>query len=129
MNGRKTIFGAASAIDTSDGTSAHTTPVYVVRDGLRFWKFDGLDELFEKRMTSLAQIEEIVASAKQLDAEGKLEWDRYRKQLALQGDLLLERVTQARNMYDDLKRAAVAEQYRFYSFGDAMLILPGVSLL
>jgi hypothetical protein len=93
-----------------EGTSAHTTPVYIVREGLRFWKFNSLDELFQKRLTSLGQIERIVAEAKQLDAEGKLEQDRYRKQLALQGDLLLERVTQARKLYDELNRVAEAER-------------------
>jgi len=95
-----------------EGTSAHTTPVYVVREGLRFWKFDGLEDLITKRLDSLSQIEKIVADAKKLDAEGKLEKDRYRKQLALQGDALLERVTSARNLYADLKRTAEAERGR-----------------
>lgn len=93
-----------------EGTSAHTTPVYIVREGLRFWKFDDLEDLIAKRLESLAQIEQIVADAKKLDAEGKLEKDRYRKQLALQGDALLERVTQSRNLYADLKRTAESER-------------------
>ena len=100
---------AARAV-AGDGTSAHTTPVYVICDGLRFWKYDGLGELFEKRLASLGQIEETVAEARRLDAEGKLESDRYRKQLARQGDALLERVTLARNLYEDLKRMAEAER-------------------
>ncbi|MEI2722386.1 MAG: CehA/McbA family metallohydrolase [Verrucomicrobiota bacterium] len=93
-----------------DGTSAHTTPIYIVRAGLRFWKYDGVDELIAKRLASLAEIEQIVADAKQLNAEGKLEKDRYRKQLALQGDALLERVTRARNLYANLQRTAEAER-------------------
>jgi len=95
-----------------DGTSAHTTPVYVVREGLRFWKFDGLEALLEKRESSLAQIEQLVAEARRDDAAGKLERDRYRKQLALQGDLLLERVALARKIYQDLQRVAEAERPR-----------------
>ena len=95
-----------------DGTSAHTTPVYVVREGLRFWKFDGLEALLEKRESSLAQIEQIVAEARRDNAEGKLERDRYRKQLALQGDLLLQRVALARKIYQDLQRVAEAERPR-----------------
>jgi hypothetical protein len=93
-----------------DGTSAHTTPVYVMREGLRFWRMEGLDELFARRQNSLEQIEQIVAEARRLDAEGKLENDRYRKQLAIQGDLLLQRVTQARLLYEELKRTAEAER-------------------
>jgi hypothetical protein len=103
-------FWIAARARTGDGTSAHTTPVYVVREGLRFWKMDGLEELFTKRQTSLDQIEQIVADARRLDAEGKLESDRYRKQLALQGDLLLQRVAQARTLYEELKRTAKAER-------------------
>jgi len=94
----------------SEGTSAHTTPVYVIRDGLRFWKFDSLPALFEKRLASLDQITEIVGDAKAQDAQGKLERDRYQKQLALQGDLLLERVARARHLYDELKHVAESER-------------------
>ena len=59
---------------------------------------------------SLAEIEQFVADARRDDAEGKLEHDRYRKQLALQGDLLLERVALARKLYEDLERVAKAER-------------------
>jgi len=100
----------AARARAGDGTSAHTTPVYVVREGLRFWKIEGLEELFAKRQTSLDQIEQIVADARRLDAEGKLGNDRYRKQLAVQGDLLLQRVAQARGVYEGLKRIAEAER-------------------
>ena len=100
----------AARARAGDGTSAHTTPVYVIRDGLRFWKYDGLDELFAKRLASLGQIEEIVAEARRLDAAGKLENDRYRKQLAKQGDALLERVVLARQLYERLKQVAEAEK-------------------
>ncbi|MCW5553999.1 MAG: CehA/McbA family metallohydrolase [Verrucomicrobiae bacterium] len=93
-----------------DGTSAHTTPVYVVREGLRFWKMDGLDELFARRQNSLEQIEQLVADARRFNTAGKLENDRYRKQLALQGGLLLQRVAQARLLYEELKRTAEAER-------------------
>jgi hypothetical protein len=100
----------AARAQAGDGTSAHTTPVYVIRDGMRFWKFNGLDALFERRKANLAEIEQIVADARRDDAEGKLENNRYRKQLALQGDLLLQRVAQARQLYKDLERVADAER-------------------
>lgn len=100
----------AARARAGDGTSAHTTPVYVVREGLRFWKIEGLEELFAKRQASLNQIDQIVADARRLDAEGKLGNDRYRKQLAVQGDLLLQRVAQARGVYEELKRSAEAER-------------------
>ncbi len=95
-----------------DGTSAHTTPVYVVRDGLRFWKFEALDELLAQREESLRQIEGIVAEAQRLEAEGRLDNDRYRQQLARQGPALLERVTLVRQVYADLRRVAESERPR-----------------
>jgi hypothetical protein len=100
----------AARARAGDGTSAHTTPVYAIREGLRFWKYDGLDELIATRLASLGQVEGIVSDARRLDAEGKLESDRYRKELAKQGDALLERVALARNLYEDLKRVADAER-------------------
>jgi hypothetical protein len=100
----------AARAQAGDGTSAHTTPVYIIRDGLRFWRFDGLDALFERRKANLAEVEQIVADARRDDAQGKLENNRYRKQLALQGDLLLQRVAQARLLYADLERVANAER-------------------
>jgi hypothetical protein len=100
----------AARARAGDGTSAHTTPVYVIRDGLRFWKHDSLEALLAKREESLKQIEDIIADARKLDAEGKAENDRYRKLLAQQGDALLERVAIARNIYADLRRTAESER-------------------
>jgi hypothetical protein len=105
-------FWIAARARSAEGTSAHTTPVYVVRDGLRFWKYEGLNELFAKREESLRQIEQLVADAKRLDAEGHLENDRYRLLLARQGDALLERVSAARGVYRDLKSLADKERER-----------------
>jgi hypothetical protein len=103
-------FWIAARARAGDGTSAHTTPIYVRREGLRFWKFDGLDGLLAKREESLRQIERIIADARRLDAQGQLEADRWRKLLAQQGDALLERVALARALYDGLKRTAEAER-------------------
>jgi hypothetical protein len=103
-------FWIAARARAGDGTSAHTTPVYVIRDGLRFWKHDSLEALLAKREESLKQIEGIIADARKLDAEGKVENDRYRKLLAQQGDALLERVAIARNIYAELRRTAESER-------------------
>jgi hypothetical protein len=103
-------YWLAARARAGDGTSGHTTPVYVIRDGLRFWKYDGLEALFEKRRANLAEIERIVAEARRDDAQGKLENDRYRKQLALQGDWLLQRVAQARQFYEHLEQIATTER-------------------
>ena len=58
----------------------------------------------------LVEIEKIISEARNLDAQGKLEADRNRKELARQGDLLLQRVASARELYAGLKRVAEAER-------------------
>ena len=103
-------FWVAARARSGDGTSAHTTPVYVVRDGFRFWKLPELEMLLAERAESLRQIEQIVAEARELEAQGKLTTDRYRQQLAFQGDALLERVRLARGIYDDLRTTAARER-------------------
>jgi hypothetical protein len=103
-------FWIAARVRSGEGTSAHTTPVYVVREGLRFWKYDRVEELLGKRAESLRQIEEIVAEAKQLDSEGKLVNDRYRQQLARQGNALLDRVREVRGVYEELRAKAADER-------------------
>jgi hypothetical protein len=102
-------FWIAARARAGDGTSGHTTPVYVLREGLRFWKFSAIDGLLAKREESLRQIEGIVEEARRLDRQGELENDRYRKQLALQGDALLGRVANARSVYRELKDVAEKE--------------------
>ena len=105
-------FWIAARAYTGSGTSAHTTPVYVVRGGLRFWKYGALDELIEKRLASLAQIESVVADVQGQDRGIRLAADRNRKQLSLQGPKLLERVAAARKRYAELREVADAERSR-----------------
>lgn len=100
---------AARAIGT-DEAMAHTTPVYVIRKGLRFWKFDEAAELIDKRLESLASIEKIVADARRNQAGARRDADRFITQLAAQGDQLLERVTAAREIYRQLQQTLKAER-------------------
>jgi hypothetical protein len=57
-------FWIAARAEASDGSSAHTTPVYVSRDSLRFWKLDSVEQLLAKRLTSLDEIEAAIEAAK-----------------------------------------------------------------
>ena len=48
-------FWIAAEAEGRGGTRAHTTPVYVVRKGLRFWKYADVDGLIGRREASLAE--------------------------------------------------------------------------
>jgi hypothetical protein len=46
----------------ADGSSAHTTPVYVKRSNLRFWKHAQVPELIERSLKSLEELETLAAN-------------------------------------------------------------------
>ena len=98
-------FGSwiAARANGSDGSAAHTTPIYVVRDPVRWWKYEDAERLIGERLASVAEIEDIVAKAQAQNAEGKIDDRRDLKQLALQGPQLLERVESAREIYASLQ--------------------------
>ena len=103
-------FWIAARVDTDDNSSAHTTPVYVTRPGLRFWKYGQVEELLNKRLGSLSEIEAVVAEALEMEKAGKLVGDHALQQLALQGPELLKRVAEARRYYEELRQVATKEK-------------------
>ena len=103
-------FWIAARVQGHDGSAAHTTPVYVLREGLRFWKFGELEALIGNRMASLDEVEKIVSEATLQNEAGALHADRTRQQLALEGADLLKRVTAAREIYAELKQIAERER-------------------
>lgn len=105
-------FWIAARARGHDGIAAHTTPIYVIRDNLRFWKFEAVDQLIAKRLVSLDEIEHLVAQAKSPEAQVKAQTDRAVQQLAVQGEDLLTRVRTARKFYAGLRRAAEVETER-----------------
>jgi hypothetical protein len=97
-------FWIAAQAEGRDGTRAHTTPVYVVKNGLRFWKYDSVPELIAKREASLAEIEHIVAEAQAgRNNDGEADSDRPVTELAKQGPELLKRVDDAKRIYAELR--------------------------
>ncbi len=105
-------FGSwvAARVEGSQGERAHTSPIYVVREGYRFWKFEELPALIQRANGYLDEVEGIVQDAQARDARGELETDRTLKQLALQGPALLERVEAAREIYRKLEEVAAKER-------------------
>ena len=88
----------------ADGSEALTTPIYIQREGLRFWKYDAVPALIEKRLAQLGEIDQIIDEAAKSFDEGTLDYARRDKvQLVIQGDALRERVNAARRLFEDLK--------------------------
>ncbi len=110
----------AARVTGHDGTVAHTTPVWVVRPPLRFWKYEAAPGLIAQRRARLDEIEQLVHHARRLEAAGALQgwtargfpWlieEDIQRELARQGDDLLERVAAARAIYDELLRVHARE--------------------
>lgn len=96
----------------ADGSVAHTTPIYVTRNGIRFWNADEVKTLIKKRLGQLDEIEQIVAEARQSVKEGASPALIEIHELAKQGNRLLERVRLARENYADLLRTYENEMSR-----------------
>ena len=103
-------FWIAARATCADGSEAHTTPVYVVRKPLRFWKHASVAELIRRRLDSLDEVEEIVATARQLDRDGRIDYHRPWKQFSRQSTDLLARVAGAREFYNQLNIIAERER-------------------
>ncbi|GMU20564.1 MAG: hypothetical protein AMXMBFR13_06610 [Phycisphaerae bacterium] len=104
----------AARAEGGEGTRAHTTPIYIIREGLRFWRYDKVEELIAKRMESLQQVENIIKEAREAVAKGGVHTkeageDRAVRQLAIQGDDLMRRVEAARKLFAELRETANKE--------------------
>ncbi len=102
-------FWIAARAKGNDGSLAHTTPIYVIRDTLRFWKYENVNELIAKRLASLDEVEKLVNQAREDVKQGKNLDNRVTRQLAEQGSALLDRVNEARGIYQKLTAAAQEE--------------------
>lgn len=91
---------AARATGTGGGY-AHTGPVWVVRKGLRPWKYEAVGELLAKRAASLKSIEELYDKRKK---------DRPQDPFVTQWPELQERVAAAHKIYDELRETAAREK-------------------
>lgn len=106
-------YWIAARAEGDDGSRAHTTPVYVVRRPLRFWNYDQVERLIDTRLHSLDEVKRLVAGARSIH-EGRVPdeprgeddetawWETRR--LAEQGPELLDRVAEARRIYEQLRQ-------------------------
>ena len=106
-------YWIAARAEGSDGSQAHTTPIYVVRKPLRFWNHEKVERLIATRLDSLDEVERLVARARSIhgdeatdEPQGEGEraawWETRR--LAEQGPELLDRVAEARRIYQQLRQ-------------------------
>lgn len=103
-------FWIAARATCGNGSQAHTTPVYVIRKSLRFWKYASVDKLVRKRLESLNEVEAVVATARNLHHQGRIDYHRPWMQFSLQSTDLLTRVAKAREFYGHLQAVVHRER-------------------
>jgi hypothetical protein len=103
-------FWLAARATGSDGSLAHTTPVYVVRKPLRFWKIDTVESLIAQRLANLDDIEQLIAHARQAVDQGKADDNVTAQTMARQAPELLKRVGDARRFFQQLRGVAEHEK-------------------
>jgi hypothetical protein len=86
-----------------DASEAHTTPIYVTRDGRRFWDTAQAGTLLDRQMVVMDEIEREIRVSEELIRSGSRPLDHYNRRIAEQAEPLRERIRNARAFYADLK--------------------------
>jgi len=90
----------AARCEAFGGSMAHTSPVWVVREGLRPWKYAEVEGLIAKRRESLRSIEDVYLKRKGSPQDPFVrQWPK-----------LEERIRAVRQIYDELEQVARAEK-------------------
>ncbi|UCD30252.1 MAG: CehA/McbA family metallohydrolase, partial [Planctomycetota bacterium] len=100
----------AARAEGSDGSLAHTTPVYVIREPFRFWKIEAIDDLVADRLANLEDIEKLVDRAKEIHEQSKTHERLGLKLMTRQAPELQKRVSEARKFFQSLKQEAERER-------------------
>ena len=103
-------FWLAARATGADGSLAHTTPVYVVKEPLRFWKLEAVETLIGQRLANLDDVERMVAEACEQQEQGKADTNLTTRTMAEQAEPLRRRVAEARRFYGELRQTADHER-------------------
>jgi hypothetical protein len=103
-------FWIAARAEGTDGSLAHTTPIYVIRPPLRFWKFEALDDLIAARLANLDDVENLIARAKR-EQHKSVAHERLGLRLMIrQATQLQKRIDDARKFFKEMKQTAHRER-------------------
>jgi hypothetical protein len=100
---------AAHAVG-QDRSEAHTTPIYVVREGLRFWDVNQAESLIQKQLGILDEIDEAIAGAETAVKSGSQPLDYWNALPARQAGQVRERVRRVRQQYKEMQATLAVEQ-------------------
>ena len=104
-------FWITARAEGVDGTHALSTPIFVIRKGFRFWKFEAIDEIMNRSLIALDKVEQSVEETRKRYEDNKMFTDELEyKQLNVLSSELLKRVDAAREIYRKLKEETAVEE-------------------
>ncbi len=87
-----------------DGSRAHTTPVYVVREGYRFWDIKQVPELIANCYATLDSLEKSILDIKKSKTDGSIDpLNHFGMGIANQADEVLASIKKVRTKYKELE--------------------------
>jgi len=87
-----------------DGSAAHTTPVYVTREGFRFWNMERVPELISNRYATLDAMQEQLVQNRDSLARGEMApLNHFDRGIAEGADELIESIEKVRRWYQELE--------------------------
>ena len=93
-----------------DGSEAITTPVYVVREGLRFWNVDKAEAVIERQLAVIDETEVELRKCEEAARGGAVPLDYWVRWGAEQADEVRVRMNKARDFYHHLKEQLAHER-------------------
>ncbi|MCX6887760.1 MAG: CehA/McbA family metallohydrolase [Verrucomicrobia bacterium] len=92
----------AAQVRGANGSVAHTTPIYLVKPGTRFWDPTQAGPILKGQLKLLDEIEQAVAEAEQAMKRGNNPFDYWNRWPAEQAPQIRERVARMRKVYLDM---------------------------
>jgi hypothetical protein len=103
-------FWVSAYAEGRDGSTALTTPVYVVRNGFRFWDVAQAGRLLQRQLDVLQEIDHALADCEKVVRERTAPLDYWTRWGAEQAGEVRQRIERTRKIYTDLQRTLEQEK-------------------
>jgi hypothetical protein len=106
-------FWIAAKVISHNGAQAHTTPVYVIRKGFRFWNTERAQQVINRCYDVLDQMEQELRGLMAQQEGGQFpQWNLYGPQTAQMAPEAIEIFNRVRGIYKELEERLIEEKMR-----------------
>lgn len=112
-------FWLAVLVEGWDGSEAHTTPIYVTREGFRHWNLELASKLIKKQLAVLDETESALRESEEIMISTRNALDYWNRLNAEQADEVRKRIQKTREIYQSLESQAAKERHARNSLSEA----------